>query len=121
MWHVAYGILVPYPGTELVPLAVKRKVLTTGLPGNSTATYFIKFYFGCFGSRLWHMGFSLPHVALFVMVQGFSSCGAPEHVGLVAPQPVGFKFPNEGLNLYPLHWQVHSYPLHHQGRPLTNF
>ena len=28
-------ILVPWPGIEPMPLAVKARVLTTGLPGNS--------------------------------------------------------------------------------------
>ena len=27
-------------------------------------------------------------------------------------------FPDQGSNLCPLHWQVNSYPLHHQGRGL---
>ena len=31
----AYGILSPWPGIELTPLAVEGEVLTTGLPGKS--------------------------------------------------------------------------------------
>ena len=27
-------------------------------------------------------------------------------------------FPDQGLNLCPLHWQVDSQPLHHQGSPI---
>ena len=30
-------------------------------------------------------------------------------------------FPDQGLNLCPLHWQVDSYPLHHQGSPSPSF
>ena len=30
-------------------------------------------------------------------------------------------FPDQGLNLWPLHWQVDSYPLYHQGSPGFTF
>ena len=30
-------------------------------------------------------------------------------------------FRDQGLNLCPLHWQVDSYPLHHQGSPSPSF
>ena len=30
-------------------------------------------------------------------------------------------FPDQGFNLCPLHWQVDSYPLHHQGGPKIIF
>ena len=28
------------------------------------------------------------------------------------------KFPDQGSNLSPLHWQADSYPLHHHGSPM---
>ena len=30
-------------------------------------------------------------------------------------------FPDQGLNLSPLHWQADSYPLYHQGSPVPYF
>ena len=30
-------------------------------------------------------------------------------------------FPDQGLNLCPLHWQADSYPLHHQASPDKGF
>ena len=30
-------------------------------------------------------------------------------------------FPDQGLNLRPLHWQADSYPLHHCGNPAAGF
>ena len=38
---------------------------------------------------------------------------------LVAPQHVESYFPSQGLNLCPLPCKVDSYPLDHQGSPLT--
>ena len=40
---------------------------------------------------------------------------------LVALKHVGSQFPEQGLNMCPLHWQVDSYPLDHQGRPSIYF
>ena len=37
-------------------------------------------------------------------------------VGLVAPWHVASQFPNEGSNLHPLHWKVHSQSPDHQGK-----
>ena len=35
--------------------------------------------------------------------------------GLVALQHMGPQFPDQGLNLCPLHWKMNSQPLNHQG------
>ena len=59
---------------------------------------------------------------------GFSCCGAPalgtQHMGSVVVEhglscfvACGI-FPDQGLNLCPLHWQADSYPLYHQGSPM---
>jgi len=37
--HEACGILVPWPGIELMPPALEGKILTTGLPGKSPVVY----------------------------------------------------------------------------------
>ena len=42
--HVACGILVPRPGIEPRPLAVRSGVLTTGLPGNSHVGQYFLWY-----------------------------------------------------------------------------
>ena len=56
---------------------------------------------------------------------GGVSCGAQAlgHMGLIVaaysfshPMACG-TFPNQGSNLCPLHWQVDSQPLNHQGSP----
>ena len=41
-----------------------------------------------------------------------------QHTGLVAPRHVGSEFLDQGSNPCPLHWQVDSLPLDHQGSPL---
>ena len=38
---------------------------------------------------------------------------------LDVPQNVGSKSPDQGSNSSPLHWQVDSEPLGHQGSPLS--
>ena len=56
---------------------------------------------------------------------GFSCCGAQAlgNVGSVVVVdelscPAAFEiFLNQGLNLYPLHWEMDSQPLNHQGSP----
>ena len=56
--------------------------------------------------------------------RGFGNCDSPtlEHLGsfvthwLSCSEACGI-FPDQGLNLCPLHWQADSYPLHHQGSP----
>ena len=57
----------------------------------------------CCGAR------ALGHVGLNAVVHGLSSSAA---CGIC---------PHQGLNLYPLHWQVDSQPLDHQGRPSESF
>ena len=99
---------------------------------SSTIQFFffnIYFIFGCVRFQLRHGGSSLQHVGFsLVVAHGLSSCRAraPErmgsvvvacglsrcgpcvqqlrHAGLVAPQHVGSQFPDQGLNLCPLHW-----------------
>ena len=93
------------------------------------------FIFGCAGFLLQRLGFSL---------QWFSCCGVQSpgtrasvveahrlsYCGLQAlelrlrrccarcncPAARGV-FSDQGSNLFPLHWQTDSYPLHHQGNP----
>ena len=53
--------------------------------------------------------------------RGLGRCGTwwllyLQHSGLVVPQHVGSQFPDQRLNLRPLHWKVDSQPLDHQGR-----
>ena len=63
------------------------------------------------------------HPPVMLGVCGFSGCGSPAPgarasvavaCGLGCSAARGF-FVDEGLNLCPLHWQVDSYPLCHQG------
>ena len=95
------------------------------------------------GPSLRHAGSFFAACGLFVAARRLvSSCGmwVPEHVGsvvcgtqalqlrraaqqlwhmgLVAPWHVGSQFPDQGLNLRPLHCKVDSLPLDHQGSPL---
>ena len=51
--------------------------------------------------------------ALGLQSMGFSSCGS---WAFSCSTACGI-FPDRGLNLYPLSWQVDSYLLYHQGRP----
>ena len=90
-------------------------------------------------SSLWCMGFSLRWLLLFPSVgsrrMGCSSWGTRAqqlwHVGsraqaqfvahgLSCSMTCGI-FPDQGLNLCPLHWQVDSYPLCHWGSPQVCF
>ena len=51
--HKACGILVPWPAIERGPQQWKRRVLTTGLPGNFPQYIFLKFAFcSLFGNAL---------------------------------------------------------------------
>ena len=47
---------------------------------------------------------------------GFPCCRAVVALGLIYPKACEI-FPDQRLNLCPLHWQVDSYPLRHQGSP----
>ena len=56
----------------------------------------------------------------------FRSCGLQSLVSVVVAQrtscsEAGGIFPDQGQNLCPLHWQMDSYPLHHQGKPSHSF
>ena len=62
------------------------------------------FIFGCAGSLLLCMGFSRVWAQLLW------------HTGFSCSEACGI-FPDERLNLCPLHWQVDSYPMHHRGSP----
>ena len=55
-------------------------------------------------SSLWCTGFSLQW--LLLLWSAGSSCSVFSHCGA-----------SQGSNLCPLHWQVDSYPLYHQGNP----
>ena len=55
-------------------------------------------------------------VASLVVEHRFQGTGLV--VGAQAYLPLACRiFPEQGLNLYPLHWQVDSQPLDHQGSP----
>ena len=65
------------------------------------------------------------HRSVWTSHCGGFSCGAQAlgHMGLIVaaysfshPMACG-TFPNQGSNLCPLHWQVDSQPLNHQGSP----
>ena len=60
--------------------------------------------------RLWAPGFS--SCSSRALEHRLSSCGA----GLSCFTACGI-FVDQGLNLYPLHWQADSYPLSQQGNP----
>ena len=94
---------------------------------------FILFIFGCVGSsllcvgflQLWRARVTLHCGARASHCDGFSCCGARAlgtqasvvvaH-GLSCSAACGI-FLDQGLNPCPLHQQVDSQPLHHQGRP----
>ena len=72
----ACGLLAPWPGIELTPLALEGEVLTTGPPGKSSA-YFLLFLLGlfCFSifrftdSFLYCLHFAIePHSKVFISV-----------------------------------------------------
>ena len=70
--------------------------------GRSCGSYFFfinYFYFGCTGSSSWLLNSSLPAPWKLLSLRWR---------GLVAPQHVGSYFPDQGLNLCPLHWKVDS-------------
>ena len=82
---VAYGILVPQPGTESVSPVLQGGFLTTELPGKSLSLLLKNlFIFDCAESSLLRMGFLQLRRAgatLLCHVQasyhgGFSCCGA---------------------------------------------
>ena len=91
-------------------------------------------------SSLWYSSFSLPWLLLWSTGSrraGFSSCRhglsnccswAPEDdlsscssMGLVALQHVGSSLTRGRARQCPLLWQADSYPLRHQGSPLTSY
>ena len=81
------------------PVIVKFKVETEALvsitiwQGFPLLLIFLNclFNFGCAEPLLWH--------AVFLCCSAW---------GLVAPRHVGSYFPNQGLNLHPLHWKLDS-------------
>ena len=59
----------------------------------------------------------LKPVGSVVVVHGLQSMGLVVVAqGLSCSETCGV-FPDQGMNSCPLHWQVDSYPLHHQGSP----
>ena len=92
--------------------------------------FFTYFYVWCTGSSLLHVGFSLVEASgsyslvvvyghLFVVTSFVvEALGHGDSVvvalGLSCPEACGI-LSNQGSNRCPLHWQVDSYPLTHQG------
>ena len=66
-------------------------------------------------SELWFMGFSLQSLLLLQLMDSV----VVAH-DLICPVARGI-FPEQGLNPCPLHWQVDSLTLDHQGSPLLSF
>ena len=68
---------------------------------------------------VWSTDFSLQWLLLLWSTDsrlvGFSSCSAQAFSCSAA---CGI-FPDQGLNLWPWPWQADSYPLHHQGSPVS--
>ena len=62
------------------------------------------------------MACRLSSCGLRALERRFSSCGARTQLLRSMQDP-----PGPGLNPCPLHWQVDSQPLHHQGSPLVFF
>ena len=107
LYHVAWGILVPWPGIKPVPPAVEAgspnqwtarelppsrsltilslSSLTYETPSWFMLTLFIYlFIFGCVRSQVQHMGPSLRHVGSSTAAWApCCSVWAPEHVGSV--------------------------------------
>ena len=91
--------------------------------------FIVYFIFGCPGPSLWQR---LLLWSLDSRWASFSSCSMPASVavvprlqsaglivvvhGLSCSTACGFIL-NQGLNSRPLHWQVETYPLCHQGSP----
>ena len=109
----------PSQGLNLCPLQWKCGVLTTGQPGNS-----LQMSIFCYLTNLFLDVLGLLCGVRASHCSGFP-CGA-QAVGTRAPGVVGYRpccsdacgiFPDQGLNLCPLHWQA-LYPLYYQGGPL---
>ena len=65
------------------------------------------------------LGFSLRWFLLLQNTGSRWSGSVVEALGLSCSAACGI-FPDQGLNYCPLHWQADSYPLCHQGSPLTS-
>ena len=73
---MACGILVPCPGIEPRPIAVKAQVLTTGPPGNSPNVFNIVTSFLSLSARNW----SPDHRSrVFGLCSVISPCSPPSH------------------------------------------
>ena len=88
------------------------------------------FIFDCAGSSLLRTAFTCSETGVLFLgcrvwtyCGGFSRCRARAlgvraqelwHMGLGCPMACGI-FPEQGSNLFSLHWQADSYPLEHQG------
>ena len=74
-------------------------------------------FFCCGAQALGQVGFSsLQHVgSAVVALRLYNTCLIVVAHGLSCSAICGI-FPDQGLNWYPLHWQVDSLPLTHQGR-----
>ena len=119
--HVTCSILVPPPGIVACGILVPAAVETCSLNHWTVREFpyssfiflniylfylFIFFiFFGCIGSLLRHSGFSLV-VACSLQGEQAQQLWC---LGLIAPRHVGSQFPDQGLNLHPLHWKVDSF------------
>ena len=78
-------------------------------------------------SSLWRVGFCWQWLLLLQSMgfrhAGLSSCGLDSVVAAheLSCSEVRGIFSDQGSNPCPLHWQVDSYPLHHQGSPCGGF
>ena len=117
----ACGILVPPPGIELVPSALKVQSLNYC----TIREVFRVFFPWLHWSRLLRVDFLQSGAALCCDTRaspcgGFSCCGAgalePGLSHCTCPVACGI-FPDQGSNPHPLHWKADSLPLDHQGSP----
>ena len=71
----------------------------------------------CCGAQASHCGEFSCWGTQSLELEGFSSCGAHR----LSCSMVCEIFPDQGLNLCPLHWPENSYLLCHPGNPQVNF
>ena len=78
--------------------------LSPNVSVNCIFNYFV-YLLGCVVSWLQHVGSLSCHAESSVAVHRLSSCGLKaqqlQHMSLVALWPVGFQFPDQGMNLCP--------------------
>ena len=89
-----------------------RQEYWSGLPFPSPSCVFLKNIYLLVASGLSCSTWDLSLRARWLQVVWVRQLGL---AGLVAPQHMGSQFPDQGLNLCPLHWKMNSQPLDHQG------